>query len=152
VDFVYPTLTERTRTLRVRFSAGNARGTLRPGLYGSAVFTLPGTPTIAVPRDAVVDMGRQQHVFVVVGERLEPRPVTLGLQLADRVEVRTGLAEGERIVTAGVFLLDSESRLRATGGMGGHAHGGSPAPESSQAMPVQAPAPPMNDRHSGHRE
>ena len=120
VDFLYPTLTERTRTLRVRFTVGNGRGTLRPGLYGTAAFTVAGTPALTVPRDAVVDTGRQQHVFVAVGDRLEPRPVTLGLQLADRVEVRTGLNDGDRIVAAGVFLLDSESRLRATGGMGGH--------------------------------
>ncbi len=152
VDFLYPTLTERTRTLRVRFSVGNGRGTLRPGLYGSAAFTLPGASTITVPRDAVVDTGRQQHVFVAVGERLEPRPVTLGLQLANRVEVRAGLSEGERVVTAGVFLLDSESRLRATGGAGGHAHGSTPAPEPRPPAPASAPATPAADPHAGHRE
>jgi Cu(I)/Ag(I) efflux system membrane fusion protein len=50
----------------------------------------------------------------------------LGARLEDRVEVRDGLAEGERVVASGVFLLDSESRLRAVGGSaGGHAgHGG----------------------------
>jgi Cu(I)/Ag(I) efflux system membrane fusion protein len=151
VDFLYPTLTERTRTLRVRFTVANPRGTLRPGLYGNAVFELPGAQTITVPRDAVVDTGREQHVFVAVGDRFEPRPVTLGVQLADRVEVRTGLAAGERVVSAGVFLLDSESRLRATGGMGGHAHGGTPKPEGAAASPV-APAVPAADPHSGHRE
>lgn len=150
VHFLYPTLTERTRTLRVRFTVGNARGTLRPGLYGTAAFTVAGTPAITVPRDAVVDTGRQQHVFVAVGERLEPRPVTLGLQLADRVEVRTGLNDGDRIVTAGVFLLDSESRLRATGGMGGHAHGSTPTPEATPATPPKVAVPP--DPHAGHQE
>jgi len=152
VDFLYPTLTERTRTLRVRFTVGNARGTLRPGLYGTAAFTVAGTPAITVPRDAVVDTGRQQHVFVAVGERLEPRPVTLGLQLADRVEVRTGLNDGDRIVTAGVFLLDSESRLRATGGMGGHAHGSTPTQEATPATPPKAAVPPTANPHAGHQE
>jgi Cu(I)/Ag(I) efflux system membrane fusion protein len=150
VDFLYPTLTERTRTLRVRFTVGNARGTLRPGLYGTAAFAFPGMPTITVPRDAVVDTGRQQHVFVVVGDRFEPRVVTLGLQLADRVEVRTGLSEGDRIVTAGVFLLDSESRLRATGGMGGHAHGSRPTPAPD--APPKASAASTADPHVAHRE
>ena len=79
-----------------------------------------------MPRDAVVDTGVQQHVFVATGDRFEPRAVTLGVQLADRVEIRSGLAEGERIVAAGVFLLDSESRLRATGGAGGHSGHGHP--------------------------
>jgi Cu(I)/Ag(I) efflux system membrane fusion protein len=149
VDFIYPTLTERTRTLRVRFSAGNPDGRLRPGLYGTAAFEWAGQQVITVPRDAVVDTGLQQHVFVSTGDRFEPRAVMLGVQLADRVEVRTGLTEGERIVAAGVFLLDSESRLRATGGAGGHAgHGAPAAPPVKQASP--APAGP--DPHAGHRE
>ena len=152
VDFLYPTLTERTRTLRVRFSVGNPRGTLRPGLYGNAIFELPGATTLTVPRDAVVDTGRQQHVFVLVGDRFEPRPVTLGVQLADRIEIRSGLTAGERIVSAGVFLLDSESRLRATGGMGGHAHGASPTPQDTATPPEARPATPPADPHAGHRE
>lgn len=152
VDFLYPTLTERTRTLRVRFSVGNPRGTLRPGLYGNAIFELPGAMTLTVPRDAVVDTGRQQHVFMSIGDRFEPRPVTLGVQLADRVEILSGLEAGERIVSAGVFLLDSESRLRATGGMGGHAHGASPTPHDAGDPPEARPATPPVDPHAGHRE
>jgi membrane fusion protein, copper/silver efflux system len=152
VDFLYPTLTERTRTLRVRFSVGNPRGTLRPGLYGNAIFELPGATTLTVPRDAVVDTGRQQHVFVSTGDRFEPRPVTIGVQLADRIEILSGLTAGERIVSAGVFLLDSESRLRATGGTGGHAHGTSPTPQGAAEPPEARPATPAADPHAGHRE
>jgi Cu(I)/Ag(I) efflux system membrane fusion protein len=154
VEFLYPTLTERTRTLPVRLSVANASGTLRPGLYGTAAFESAGPPTITVPRDAVVDTGRRQHVFVAVGDRFEPRPVTLGLQLADRVEVRSGLEPGERIVSAGVFLLDSESRLRATGGMGGmggHEHA-APTKPVGTAAPPEKPARPPEDEHAGHRE
>jgi Cu(I)/Ag(I) efflux system membrane fusion protein len=145
VDFIYPTLTERTRTLRVRFSAANSGGALRPGLYGTAAFESAGESVITVPRDAVVDTGQQQHVFVAAGDRFEPRVVTLGVQLADRVEVRTGLEEGERIVASGVFLLDSESRLRATGGAGGHAHGAGMAPPEPPSAPAANP-------HAGHQE
>ena len=152
VEFLYPTLTERTRTLRVRFSVGNPRGTLRPGLYGNAIFERPGAMTLTVPRDAVVDTGRQQHVFVSIGDRFEPRPVTLGVQLADRIEILSGLTAGERVVSAGVFLLDSESRLRATGGMGGHAHGASPTPQSAAEPPEARPATPPADPHAGHPE
>jgi len=145
VDFLYPTLTDRTRTLRVRFSAANPDGRLRPGLYGTAAFESAGQPVITVPRDAVVDTGIQQHVFVATGDRFEPRAVTLGVQLADRVEVRSGLTEGERIVAAGVFLLDSESRLRATGRTGGHSHGAPTTPQDTPSVPA-------TDPHAGHRE
>ena len=162
VEFVYPTLTERTRTLRVRLSAGNRGGMLRPGLYGTAVFETTGQNVITVPRDAVVDTGLQQHVFVATGDRFEPRPVTVGVQLADRVEIREGLQQGEQIVAAGVFLLDSESRLRATGGAGGHNHGtpagGQPAPSAPKADPhaahgesSNAPAATSPAPHAGHR-
>ena len=140
VDFIYPTLSERTRTLRVRLSAANTGGALKPGLYGTADFATDGQDVITVPRDAVVDTGVQQHVFVAAGDRFEPRPVTLGVQLADRVEIQSGLQEGERIVAAGVFLLDSESRLRATGGAGGHTHG----------TPDARDAPTPASRHAGH--
>jgi membrane fusion protein, copper/silver efflux system len=146
IDFVYPTLTERTRTLRVRLSAANAGGTLRPGLYGTVAFESAGPHVITIPRDALVDTGLQQHVFVATGDRFEPRAVTLGVRLADRVEVRTGLKEGEQIVAAGVFLLDSESRLRATGGSGGH--GGHGTPAATQ----KTPAPPAPGPHAGHQQ
>jgi Cu(I)/Ag(I) efflux system membrane fusion protein len=152
VDFLYPTLTERTRTLRVRMATANTRGTLRPGLYGTATFATAILPTLTVPRDAVVDTGREQHVFVVVGDRFEPRPVTLGVQLADRVEVRSGLTEGDHIVAAGVFLLDSESRLRATGGTGGHNHAAPGKPERAPAQPAKSSSAPAADPHAGHRE
>jgi Cu(I)/Ag(I) efflux system membrane fusion protein len=146
VEFVYPTLTERTRTLRVRLSAGNHGGVLRPGLYGTAAFETAGHNVLTVSRDAVADTGLQQHVFVAAGDRFEPRAVTLGVQLADRVEIRDGLKEGEEIVAAGVFLLDSESRLRATGGAGGgHSHG-------TLAGHQQTPATPAADPHAGHQQ
>jgi Cu(I)/Ag(I) efflux system membrane fusion protein len=115
---------------------------------------------ITVPRDAVVDTGVQQHVFVANGDLFEPRAVMLGVQLADRVEVRSGLEAGERIVAAGVFLLDSESRLRATGGAGGHSHGGPAMPQDKPSAPARTPtaehektsAAPAADPHAGHRE
>jgi Cu(I)/Ag(I) efflux system membrane fusion protein len=160
VDFVYPTLTERTRTLRVRLSAGNPRGALRPGLYGTAVFESAGRNVITVPRDAVVDTGLQQHVFVATGDQFEPRPVVVGAQLSDRVEIRDGLKEGEQIVASGVFLLDSESRLRATGGAG-HSHGAmagdQQTPSTSATDPhaghqYSPPNAPPGDPHAGHRE
>ena len=65
--------------------------------------------------------------------------------------------EGERIVAAGVFLLDSESRLRATGGAGGHNHG-APKPQDTKApnRPARGhdktPLAPAADPHAGHRE
>ncbi len=128
VNFVYPTLSERTRTLRVRFSVPNRGARLIPGLYGNAKFEMSGGRGIIVSRDAVIDTGRRQHVFVARGNMFEPRPVVVGSRLGDRVVILEGLMEGEQVVASGTFLLDSESRLRATGGAGAHSHGGTPQP------------------------
>jgi Cu(I)/Ag(I) efflux system membrane fusion protein len=143
VAFIYPTLSEQTRTVRVRLVVPNPSGALRPGLYGTAEFAGTSHRVLTVPRDAVVDTGRAQHVFVATGAgRFEPRAVTLGARLADRVQIASGLAPGDRIVSSGVFLLDSESRLRASGGGAGHAHGASSP--SKTATPAPEP-------HAGHR-
>ena len=149
VEFIYPTLSEDTRTLRVRFSVPNPDGGLRPGLFGSATFEIAGGETLTVPRDAVVDTGVQQHVFVAVNNMFEPRIVSVGARMADRVEILSGLTAGERVVSAGVFLLDSESRLRASGGAGTHQHGGEKPPA---APPASGAGPkPSADPHAGHR-
>lgn len=152
VEFLYPTLSERTRTLRVRFTIDNPDGALRPGLYGNAEFHVRPREALTVPRDAVVDTGNTQHVFVVEAEgRFVPRAVKLGTRLDDRVEVLDGLSEGESIVASGVFLIDSESRLRASGGTG-HVHGGS-AKETQAPQPAthapEEPAPPAHEHHHG---
>lgn len=131
VEFVDPMLTEASRTLKVRFSLPNAGGELRPGMYGTAVFKSPPRKAVLVARDALVDTGDAQYVYVVKGEGVyAPRTVRVGARLKDSVEIVSGLHEGEKIVLSGVFLLDSESRLRASGGQGAaHAgHGQAPAP------------------------
>jgi multidrug efflux pump subunit AcrA (membrane-fusion protein) len=143
VTFLYPTLSERTRTLRARFEVDNTKGSLRPGIYGTATFRVSARAALTVPRDAIVDTGATQHVFVVAGERrFVPRVVKLGSRFDDRVEIREGLAADEPIVASGVFLIDSESRLRASGGGTGHAHG------TGAREQDQPPSPPSG--HEGH--
>lgn len=128
VEFIYSTLTERTRTVRVRMSVPNTDGRLRPGMYGNARFQVAARDALTVSRDAVVDTGQAQHVFVHTPENLfEPRPVRVGTRFADRVEILDGLAPGEHVVASGVFLIDSESRLRASGG-GHFGHGAQSGP------------------------
>jgi Cu(I)/Ag(I) efflux system membrane fusion protein len=145
VELVYPTLSERTRTVRTRLSVPNADGALRPGLYGTATFTQPARTALTVPRDAVVDTGESQHVFVHAPTGvLEPRPVRVGTRIGARVEIVEGIEVGEEVVSAGVFLIDSESRLRASGiGVGHVGHGNTAADEASAAPSTDAP-------HSDH--
>jgi Cu(I)/Ag(I) efflux system membrane fusion protein len=158
VSFVYPTLTERTRTLRVRFELDNPKTLLKPGMYGTATFETTPRQALTVARDAVVDTGLEQHVFVVEGPgRYAPRRVQTGVLLGERIEIRSGLKENEAVVASGVFVIDSESRLRASGG-GAHAHGAAPraegAPKSGsdhEGMPMPPPkSEPSANPHAGH--
>ena len=78
-------------------------------------------PTIGVPADAVLDSGLKKTVFVDRGQvYFEPRQVETGWRLGNRIEITRGLSPGERIVTSGTFLIDSESRMeQAAAGMTG---------------------------------
>lgn len=139
VEFIYPTLTERTRSVRVRMTVPNMGGALRPGMYGSAQISAAPRYVVTIGRDAVVDTGISQHVFIRgTNSQFEPRRVKIGARVRDRVAVLEGLAAGEQVVSAGVFLLDSESRLRASGATGHGGHGG----DSRQAPPVPSSAAP----------
>lgn len=133
VEFIYPTLTERTRTVRLRLPIDNKAGVLRPGMYGTAEFKVAARDALTIARDAVVDTGNAQHVFVHTAQNvIEPRTIKIGARLADRIEVIEGLSTGDHVVTTGVFLIDSESRLRASGTTGHAGHGGQE--QSTQAQ------------------
>jgi Cu(I)/Ag(I) efflux system membrane fusion protein len=115
VDLIEPLLEEATRSARVRLVVQNREGRLRPGQFGEVEFDLPAAPGLFVPRDAVIRTGEHDYVYVAsADDRFEPRSVTTGLARDGRVQVLTGLTAGERVVTRGSFLLDSESRLQAS--------------------------------------
>jgi Cu(I)/Ag(I) efflux system membrane fusion protein len=114
VQFLYPSVSAETHTMRVRVEVANRGGDLRPGMFGTMHLDLPGEPGLAVPAEAVVDTGDAQYLFVAkAGGRFEPRHVRLGARGAGYVEILDGVTEGEVVVTTANFLIDSESRLRA---------------------------------------
>ncbi len=120
VRFVSPVLDSATRTVRARFDAPNAAGALKPGMYATVRLEKALEEVLALPEDAVIDTGESKIVFVELEPgRYQPRAVELGRRGADAVEVLAGLEPGERVVVSAQFLLDSESRLRATSAPGG---------------------------------
>ena len=125
--FLAPTLDEATRTRKVRFELQNPKGRLLPGAFVDVALELQLGRGLAVPESAVLRTGERAIVFVAHGEpptHFEPREVQLGPRVGDAFQVAGGLHEGERVATGAQFLLDSESRLRASsrpeGGHGGH--------------------------------
>lgn len=115
VLFVDPLLDPKTRTVKVRLSFPNPGGDLRPEMFGEVVLHASAREGLSIPADAVIDSGTEQIAFVDQGQgRLEPRRLTLGERSGERVEVTAGLEVGLRVVTRANFLIDSESRLRAS--------------------------------------
>jgi Cu(I)/Ag(I) efflux system membrane fusion protein len=132
IAFIYPTVSETTRTLKVRLEFPNPSLRLRPGMYAEVELDAGGAEALAVPSEAVMDGGKTQHVFVVRSRTtFEPRLVKTGRRAGGWVEVLDGLEAGETVVTSANFLIDSESRLQAAiSGMGGagDAHESAPPP------------------------
>jgi multidrug efflux pump subunit AcrA (membrane-fusion protein) len=115
VQLLLPQVEEQTRSVTARIVLPNPEGHLRPGMFVKADFVsqLAGD-AVLVPDIAVLRSGERNTVFVALdGGFFEPREITLGARgEGNFYEVPDGLAAGERIVTSGQFMLDSESQLR----------------------------------------
>ena len=102
-----------TRTTRIRAQLQDPQGRLRPDMYVTAAIAVDLGEGLVVPDDAVFATGEKQIVFIDQGQGLfEPRDVTVGAKADGAVDITHGIAEGERVVTSGNFLIDSESRLK----------------------------------------
>jgi RND family efflux transporter MFP subunit len=115
VTYVYPNVDEKTRTARVRLEFENPGYFLKPGMFVSVQITSELEPSVLlVPDSAVLRSGEKNTVFVALpGGTFDPRIVELGPEAAHNMyQVVRGLKAGERIVTSGQFMLDSESQLR----------------------------------------
>ena len=116
VAFIYPTVSQETRTGKVRIIVPNPDLRLKTGMYANVALDIRAAdhPVIAVPDSAVIDSGTKQAVLVERGEGMfEPREVKLGTHADGYYEVRDGLADGERVVVSANFLIDAESNLKA---------------------------------------
>jgi Cu(I)/Ag(I) efflux system membrane fusion protein len=115
IAFVDPVLDPRTRTAKVRISLANPGAALKPEMFGEVVLRSSPRQALRIPADAVIDSGTRRMVFVALGDgKFQPRVVRLGASDGDFVEVQDGLAAGDEIVTRANFLVDSESRLKAS--------------------------------------
>ncbi|TMB35680.1 MAG: efflux RND transporter periplasmic adaptor subunit [Deltaproteobacteria bacterium] len=113
VQFVYPTVDEKTRSVRARLVFPNARLSLKPGMFADVKIEVPLGSRLSVPDDALLASGEHRYAFVKRGEgELQAREVKVGA-LGDYDEVLAGLSEGEEVATQATFLLSSEAQLRS---------------------------------------
>jgi len=125
VSDVLPEVDPATRAFKIRLEADNPAFALRPEMFVSVELPLSVSPALTVPADALLESGLTKRVFVECGEGcFEPREVETGWHLDDRVQILKGLRAGEKVVSAGTFLVDSESRLQIAAGR--NAMGGGP--------------------------
>jgi Cu(I)/Ag(I) efflux system membrane fusion protein len=114
VDYVYPYLEDDSRTARLRLTLNNPQGALKPDMYAEVRLQADLGERLAVSEDAVLVAGERRVVFVDLGEgRLQPVRVTTGQRAQGYIEILDGLSAGDRIVTSGVFLIASETKLKA---------------------------------------
>src|SRR5205823_7328259 len=104
----------------VRLEMANPKLLLKPEMYGTVDIKVNRGVRLALPESALLDSGTRQIVFLVRGEGLfEPREVKPGPKIGGYYEIQEGLQAGDRVVTSGTFLIDSESKLMATTNMMG---------------------------------
>jgi len=116
VEYIYPSLNQKTRTLKVRLRFENPDESLKPNMFANVtIFAGPKSEIIVIPREALIRTGEEQRVILDMGEgRYQPRKVIAGIESGDWIEIQNGLEEGDKVVTSGQFLIDSEASLKAS--------------------------------------
>ena len=116
VEYIYPSLDPKTRTLKVRLRFDNIDEALKPNMFANVtIYGGAKREVTVIPREALIRTGNDERVIVSVGEgRFQPRDVTAGIESGDFIEIRNGLKVGDKVVTSGQFLIDSEASLKAS--------------------------------------
>ena len=113
IDYIYPTIDRATRTGRIRLVLDNADGKLKPGAYADVELETGVDRRLSIPGDAILKSKDGDFVVVAMDQgRFQPRKILAGLKYKGRTEVLDGLAEKDKVVVSGQFLIDSESALR----------------------------------------
>lgn len=115
VDYVYPELDPKTRTLNVRLRFDNQSERLQPNMFARVTILGEGFGDVVhIPREALIRGGSVNRVVLALPEgRFRSQPVTVGIESGDRIAIRKGISEGDLIVASGQFLIDSESNIEA---------------------------------------
>ena len=116
VEYIYPSLDPKTRTLKVRLRFDNPDEALKPNMYASVrIFGGPREDIIVIPLEGLIRTGSAERVIIALGDgRFEAREVRAGIESGDWVEIVAGLDAGEEVVISGQFLIDSEASFRAS--------------------------------------
>ena len=114
LNFLYPNLDPKNRTVTARLSVPNPGGTLRPGTYADATVLAGAKKALAVPSSAVLHTAQGDYVMLGEGQgHFLPVEVALGAEADGWVAIDKGLKTGDRVVESAQFLLYSESQFQS---------------------------------------
>jgi len=112
IDYIYPDLNLQTRTVKARIALVNPGLALKPGMFSQVSLGAAVRKALTVPAEAVIHTGTRTVVIVADGERFQAATVNTGAHTDGRIEILSGVKAGERVVSSGQFLIDSEASLR----------------------------------------
>lgn len=111
VDYIYPSLDPEARTARVRITLANPGERLKEGMFANVTIQGTGGMALVVPSEAVIDTGRRRVVIVRRNDAFIPVEVETGREVGEWTQILGGVEQGDRVVTSGQFLIDSEASL-----------------------------------------
>ena len=116
VEYIYPSLDPKTRTLKVRLRFDNKDESLKPNMFAKvAIYGGAKREVLTIPREALIRSGNERRVIISVGDGgFQARSVKAGIESGEFVEIIEGLSVGDKVVTSGQFLIDSEASLKAS--------------------------------------
>lgn len=116
IEYIYPSLDKKTRTLMARLRFENPGESLKPNMYARVkLFASPRKNVLSIPLEALIRTGAEDRVIVEVDKgKFDAREVRVGIESGDRIEIVDGLKINEKVVVSGQFLLDSEASLKAS--------------------------------------
>ncbi|MEG3618732.1 efflux RND transporter periplasmic adaptor subunit [Magnetovibrio sp. PR-2] len=116
VEYIYPTLDAKARTLKVRLKFDNPNEELKPNMYAKvSIYGVGKDDVLTVPREAVIRSGKTDRLILSLGGgRFKSVEVISGIEANQRVEIKKGISENDTVVTSGQFLIDSEASLSAS--------------------------------------
>ena len=113
IAVINPFIDPAKRTTKARLDIANADFKLRPGMFVNAELEMSMGEALVLPASAVMPTGTHSYVFLDKGGgKLEPRLVELGARYGEAYEIKSGLAEGDRVVASANFLIDAEAKVQ----------------------------------------
>ena len=133
---ILPSVDATTRTLQLRLQVDNPDEALKPGMNAYLQLKTQSEPMLLIPSKALIDTGTEQRVITVDHEgRFVPKQVAVFHESQGLTAIRSGLTEGEKVVSSGLFLIDSEANISGALDRMRAQHSGA---QDAGAMPAQA--------------